>query len=315
MTDPVKVGDIGSAHLAYRIFGKGPVRVVVEGALSSSQAEWWDFCRSLRDTSVLVYDRAGYGLSSASSKLRTPENIVDELKRLLEILGINHPVVLLGHSQGGLYASLFALQFPHKVRALILLDPLSLDDGEFRTRLTPEEFAASGVDKTAPLTWGWILCSLRLGFLLKGLLKQAPPFYYHSFGKEDETIILKALTSPGHYATALKEYALAHDPAHQKIFHTLPPVPVPLLLATHGQKKTLEEIIYYGGTTPETAEKIEALWQDLMGRMGDYFLKVRRETAQDSSHYIHLSQPEVLRSWIEEVLDHTPAADTALFPS
>jgi pimeloyl-ACP methyl ester carboxylesterase len=46
----------------------------------------------------------GYGGSAANSLPRTPENIATELDALLSALGISEGILLMGHSQGGLYA-------------------------------------------------------------------------------------------------------------------------------------------------------------------------------------------------------------------
>ena len=56
---------------------------------------------------MLVYERAGINHSKKSDKERTPTNIAIELKMLLDTVSHEEKIVVIGHSQGGLYASEF----------------------------------------------------------------------------------------------------------------------------------------------------------------------------------------------------------------
>jgi pimeloyl-ACP methyl ester carboxylesterase len=78
-----------------------------------------------------------------------------DLDTLLTHLGINQPVVLVGHSLGGLYAQYFARNHPQKVAAVVLLDAVSpfepVSDPRFHTRakLAPgstDDWENRGVD-------------------------------------------------------------------------------------------------------------------------------------------------------------------------
>ena len=75
-------------------------------------------------TSVL-YDRAGTGWSEDAALPRPAHAVADELLALLDALGVGEPVVLVGHSLGGLYARRFAQRHPARVEGLLLLDPAS----------------------------------------------------------------------------------------------------------------------------------------------------------------------------------------------
>ena len=67
------------------------------------------------ERTVLLYQRAGYGASSVSTLERTPGNIAMELRRLLEQIPHQEKVILLAHSQGGLYAWKFIQRFPKSI--------------------------------------------------------------------------------------------------------------------------------------------------------------------------------------------------------
>jgi pimeloyl-ACP methyl ester carboxylesterase len=72
---------------------------------------------------TISYDRAGIGNSESFGNERTLENISDELKELVELIGLKKPFVLVGHSRGGLIARYFVNKYPEKVFGLVLIDP------------------------------------------------------------------------------------------------------------------------------------------------------------------------------------------------
>lgn len=71
---------------------------------------------------VLSYDRAGVGDSRSTAPL-TPQGMTQQLAALLASLDIRQPVIVAGHSYGGLIGALHAAQAPAMVRALVQIDP------------------------------------------------------------------------------------------------------------------------------------------------------------------------------------------------
>lgn len=69
---------------------------------------------------VIAYDRAGYGGSADVAGRHDAVRAEAELRGLLAALDIRQPVVLLGHSLGGVYASYFAARHPGEVAGLVL---------------------------------------------------------------------------------------------------------------------------------------------------------------------------------------------------
>ncbi len=295
--------DVGTAKLAYFTFGTGQPNVVVEESMGSCSAEWWHIAEKLSERyTVLVYDRAGYGKSSRSKLQRTPKNVASELFQLLESIGVEDSVVLIGHSLGGLYAEQFARAHPELIAGLVLLDPMSANDNVFKEKLSAEEYKQSGVDKTSGLKLGSRVCKAHLGFLLKSFLKKAPPFYYYNFDKEAQEYLFSALTKASLYETAIEEYKMAHDECEVANLKTKGSFPaIPLVLITHASKAAIDEIIYYGNMKKEGAEKVEALWQTLMKECLNYTPKAKFIQAEKSSHYIHLTEPNLLWTALEQI--------------
>jgi pimeloyl-ACP methyl ester carboxylesterase len=74
----------------------------------------------------LVYDRAGTGWSDRVRLPRTSRAVTDELHELLTTTAPG-PVLLVGHSLGGLYARHYGMRFPEATAGLVLLDPAHED--------------------------------------------------------------------------------------------------------------------------------------------------------------------------------------------
>jgi pimeloyl-ACP methyl ester carboxylesterase len=79
---------------------------------------------------VLSYDRAGVGDSRSMAPL-TPQGLTEQLTALLSSLGIQRPVIVVGHSYGGLIGALHAAEAPAMVRAVVQIDPTPEFDNGF----------------------------------------------------------------------------------------------------------------------------------------------------------------------------------------
>lgn len=288
---------ISTAELDCQIIGEGKISLVIEMGLGAVMAEWAQLATRLSDRyTVLLYERAGYGVNGASQLDRTPGNIATELHELLEQLEHEPQITILAHSQGGLYAQKFARMYPDLVKELILLDPLSPQDNLFRSLLTEAEFKKSGADKTSGLRINYQLAKMHLGWLIRKFMRSAPPFYYYDqFTKKETEYILTAISRPQIYQTALEEYRLAHDEKELQGLDSNEGFPqIPLTLITHDSAIETREIIEFGRASEAEAEKIEQIWQDIMRKYLDLSELSRHLRATNSSHYIHLTDADLI---------------------
>ncbi|MBI1798639.1 MAG: alpha/beta fold hydrolase [Candidatus Eisenbacteria bacterium] len=112
-----------AAHYA---FGTGPAIVLVHG-LGSSSAHWLRTARILaRRHRVELVDLPGHGDSAMPDPFSLEQAEASLDRALASIAG--GPVVLVGHSLGGLIAAAEAIDHPSRVRALVLVEaPLKQD--------------------------------------------------------------------------------------------------------------------------------------------------------------------------------------------
>jgi pimeloyl-ACP methyl ester carboxylesterase len=145
----------GDLSIAYQVFGDGPVELVFVGSFASHVELYWTvpevvafferlstFCR------VLLFDKAGVGLSDPVPKVRTLDDRAAEIEAVMDAVGFKR-AVLFGGSESGPASIFFAAQRPERTRALILTgtfsyfgfagwDDLERDPAELRARLVPE---------------------------------------------------------------------------------------------------------------------------------------------------------------------------------
>jgi pimeloyl-ACP methyl ester carboxylesterase len=116
--------DIGGAKLDMRRSGSGTPAVVIATGFGEHYATWDAVADSVAgETSVIQYDRAGYGRSDAGPLPRTVARSVTELAALLEASGVTPPYLLIGHSLGALHVLLFASRYPDLTAGVIVIDP------------------------------------------------------------------------------------------------------------------------------------------------------------------------------------------------
>lgn len=111
---------INGTHLYYEQAGSGHPLVLIHGFTLTTQM--WDeqFAIFARHYRVIRYDMRGFGRSDQPTE--EPFTAVDDLCALLDVLGVGSTFVL-GLSRGGSVAIDFALAYPERTSALVLVDP------------------------------------------------------------------------------------------------------------------------------------------------------------------------------------------------
>jgi len=147
MSDPGSI-DLGGRRLAFNRQGDGAPTVVLEAGLATESGDWQPVADGVAAfTRVLWYDRAGRGASDPAPRPRSAAALVDDLHALLHMPGVRDgPVVLVGHSFGGLLVRLYAHRHRRDVAALVLVE--SMHEDQFAT-LGPAFSAASDGESPA----------------------------------------------------------------------------------------------------------------------------------------------------------------------
>jgi len=123
---PGKLVDVGGRRLHLVCAGMGEPGVMLVSGMGGSFAAWdVPFRDSIaRFTRVCAYDRAGIGWSDPADTPRTADAAARDLAALLDAARpFDAPLILVGHSIGGLYAHRYATTYAGGVAGLVLVDP------------------------------------------------------------------------------------------------------------------------------------------------------------------------------------------------
>lgn len=290
--------DIGQRRKLYLLEkGSGEQTVIFEAGIAATNLNW----RYLQEmvsgfAATASYDRGGLGWSSPCRTPRTPRNIALELHAMLKNAGIQPPYVLVGHSFGGLVMRRFALLYPEEVTGVVLLDPMRC-----------EEWPPLDPEKQAMLDRGTRLSNVAIPIARLGLARLAVASLFcrsgqvaerlaaaagdggrHVLGRvKDEVnkmpsevwpVVAAHWSRPGFYAGLRSHVAAVPDTVRE--MHDAEPIRgIPVVLLT-----------------PATAPP---LTEDCLRRIGD---NVRQLIAQESAHWIHLDEPQLVIDSIREVV-------------
>ena len=112
---------INGMELYYETAGEGPAVVFAHGR-GGNHLSWWQqvpvFSKSYR---CITFDQRGFGQSFNPPDMPGREAFVEDLRALLDYLGISE-TFLVAQSLGGLTCLGFALANPHRTKGLVLAD-------------------------------------------------------------------------------------------------------------------------------------------------------------------------------------------------
>lgn len=253
---PGRMVKVGGFHMHAIVCGQGTPVVLFEPALGGFALQYSHIQSAVSAfTQVMAYDRLGQGWSDASPNPRTPENLVSELRDLLNRLDLHPPYVLVGHSFGGLLSRIYAMRYPAEVCGVVLVDSTHVD--EYKAFPSVDKFvrqAAVGVRLlkfASRVGLGKQVAKLSLGPAAKSL------------SKDDLKTFLSVLQQPRHHETMIAEFS-----QHQHYFGAQSEVPdtlgdIPLVVITAGNSVSGRGKI--GGLTAEQInEQHQRLQKDLL---------------------------------------------------
>ena len=123
---PGQLFDVGGYRLHLQCLGQGNPAAVMDSGLSGNSILWVNTLPAIAAlTKACAFDRAGYAWSdpAPAGVPRTSQQIVAELRQLLQAAHISPPYILIGHSFGAINMLVYAYSHPDEVAGLVLVDP------------------------------------------------------------------------------------------------------------------------------------------------------------------------------------------------
>lgn len=115
--------DVNEIKICYEIQGKGDPVVLIHG-FGVKKEQWiGQFGPLSEHFKVIRLDNRGAGKSDRPNELYTMEMFAEDVKGLLDFLGIEKAHII-GWSTGGMMAQHFAIKFPNSVNKLILINTI-----------------------------------------------------------------------------------------------------------------------------------------------------------------------------------------------
>ena len=279
--------DIGGQRLHLHCTGEGDPTVLFEAGLNEFSVQWTlvqgEVAKFAR---ACAYDRAGLGWSDAGPQPRSGTAIVKELHALLDRLGVKRPLVLVGHSFGGLLARQYIHARPGEVIGLVLVDATHEDYLERIPQVRP--LLARAADQFRSLAW-----MERIG--LMALSPESIP----GRGLSGETLARyrAVLATTGFFEAAAAETSAFEANLAASRSNPLPALgDLPLAVLSRGRADPLP------GLSETDNRRFEDEWGKLQAELPKLSRRSRTVTATASGHDIHLTQPELVVEAVRGVI-------------
>lgn len=123
-----KLVDVEDGQMHVYSMGNGEKTVVLLPGMGVGlpSADFAPLMRKLSEKyTVVTVEYFGVGFSSGTSRPRTSENYVEEIRAALRQAGFKAPYVLMPHSISSVYGEHYAARYPEEVEAIISLDGTS----------------------------------------------------------------------------------------------------------------------------------------------------------------------------------------------
>jgi pimeloyl-ACP methyl ester carboxylesterase len=152
----------GEVNIAYQVVGDGPVDLVWAYGLASNIEVFWEepslaaFLRRLSEfTRLILFDRRGCGLSDRTGTTATPtlEERMDDVLAVLDAVG-SQQASILGISEGGSLAALFAATHPERTARVILYGTVTHYDADAQYQAGVGDGTMAAFVDTVSRGWG-----------------------------------------------------------------------------------------------------------------------------------------------------------------
>ncbi|CUB56191.1 MULTISPECIES: alpha/beta hydrolase [Bacillus cereus group] len=256
--------------------------VVIQTGMTCSFYDWLPIIEKLsQHFTVVSYHRPGYGKSELGNHSRTTRQATKELHMLLQKLDIHDPIILIGHSYGGLCAQHFAMLHEDKLQALILVDSTSMNLHRLDELHLPISDQTDSDDM-------WLQ-------------------KYNTYSKMDVDVLSNELrpmladqsrqqiefsTSPSLYKATASELSEWKNCALslKELYKTLE---IPLIVIGRDPQYSITQLTE-GSMPKEEAIQLEAMWQELIHEQLKLSMNSQYILAEHAGHGIENDRPDII---------------------
>ncbi|EEL46433.1 hypothetical protein bcere0021_15900 [Bacillus cereus Rock3-42] len=256
--------------------------VVIQTGMTCSFYDWFPIIEKLsQHFTVVSYHRPGYGKSELGNHSRTTRQATKELHMLLQKLDIHDPIILIGHSYGGLCTQHFAMLHEDKLQALILVDSTSMNLHRLDKLHLPisDQTDSDGMWLQKYNTYSKMNVDMLSNELKPMLADQSRQQIEFSTSPSLYKATASELSEWKNCALSLKE-----------LYKTLK---VPLIVIGRDPQHSIAQLIK-GGMPIEEATQLEAMWQELIHEQLQLSIHSQYILAEHAGHGIENDRPDII---------------------
>jgi pimeloyl-ACP methyl ester carboxylesterase len=288
---PGRLVDVGGYRLHYLDEGAGSPTVVLETGLGGGLLTWEYVAPEVAAfTRVARIDRPGMGWSDEAPGTPSPRRVAEDMRRLLDQVGIPGPYVLVGWSLGGLHVRAFAHLYPDDVAGLVLVDASHEDQHQQLPQKAQRQMrmmsAIAGIaSKAAPFGVARLVGPLILRMTIEqAVSKRGLP----EAASDANASAYRAVHTMRSIAAELA--ALPEMFGEFRVLRAERPLPpVPLLVITRGDHGDMPE------GTPD-------VWRRLQKELVALSPRGRQIIAERSGHLVPIDRPDLVVDAIRELV-------------
>jgi pimeloyl-ACP methyl ester carboxylesterase len=274
--------------------GSGSPAIVLEAGLGNDSLTWGGVQPVLSSTTrVCSYDRAGFGWSDALPAPRDADHIAAELHELLLQAKVTGPIVLMGHSIGGMYLRDFATRYPENIVGIVFEDS--------STPLQDENPVMKALQSKAPPTWAFEL--LAKSAMSTGVPRLMGMCSQSIKGFDARAAKLQAEDICQTHISAMFDYMDSFNRSGQETVHTGPYGALPILIISEDPAQAV------AASSVDAANVFYGMQEDLK----KLSTRSRRIIAKGSTHYIHIDRADLIEKevplFIEQIRGIAPQPD------
>ena len=266
--------------------GSGATTILIQAGLNDFSLHWRELqSRFSKLTKTCVLDRAGLGWSESGKTPTTLQNMVSDMHNVLTVVAPNEPLVLVGHSFGGVVVRAYAQTHPGNIKAMVLVDPAN----EFM----PERINGYG-EVLAKASSQFKTLGMLASTGLMALQPENIPALHLSGHTLDQ---YRAVLSIGEFFYgASRETGMMVNNLHaMQTIGQNETIKWPMVIVSRGQPDPIPGL-------PEASTKsLEDVWAalqaDLVKRTG-----AQQVIAKNSAHNIQFSEPELIYEGVRSFL-------------
>ncbi|RIW28571.1 alpha/beta fold hydrolase [Bacillus salacetis] len=262
--------------------------------------EWYEVSEELSKTNqVIMFHRPGLGESELGDDTRNTQAAVLDLLNVVNHLGINEPIYLVGHSYGGLCAQHFAKVHPGIVKGMVLVDSTSVD------LKILDDLDLPVMDEESDEVW-ITKCQDYAGKTkeqLEDLIRPSLEREHQSFPESVQQRLLEFKVNPLLYKAMASEIRHWKEDAEEiKSLGKFPDIPLIVIGRDKEHSMILEE---YNRIPEWEVRKFEETWEKLIKDQSKLSVNSRLIFADQSGHAVYLDRPDVIIEAIHKLIFST----------